>query len=49
MKKKDITKPVMLYAAEEIYLKISEIKLTQITIDKYKMLRGVLLPGALKH
>ena len=27
MKKKDITKPVMLYAAEEIYLKISEIKL----------------------
>ena len=26
MKKKDITKPVMLYAAEEIYLKISEIK-----------------------
>ena len=27
MKKKDITKPVLLYAAEEIYLKISEIKL----------------------
>ncbi len=27
MKKKDITKPVMLYAAEEIYLNISEIKL----------------------
>ena len=27
MKKKDITMPVMLYAAEEIYLKISEIKL----------------------
>ena len=27
MKKNDITKPVMLYAAEEIYLKISEIKL----------------------
>ena len=27
MKKKDITKPIMLYAAEEIYLKISEIKL----------------------
>ena len=27
MKKKDITKPVMLYAAEEIYLKVSEIKL----------------------
>ena len=27
MKKKDITKPVMLYAAEEIYLKIYEIKL----------------------
>ena len=27
MNKKDITKPVMLYAAEEIYLKISEIKL----------------------
>tara|TARA_B100000686_G_scaffold335036_1_gene403118 strand:- start:949 stop:1365 length:417 start_codon:yes stop_codon:yes gene_type:complete len=27
VKKKDITKPVMLYAAEEIYLKISEIKL----------------------
>ena len=27
MKKNDITKPVMLYAAEEIYLKISKIKL----------------------
>ena len=27
LSKKDITKPVMLYAAEEIYLKISEIKL----------------------
>tara|TARA_B100001540_G_scaffold206419_1_gene181810 strand:- start:1308 stop:1724 length:417 start_codon:yes stop_codon:yes gene_type:complete len=27
VKKKDITKPVMLYAAEEIYLKVSEIKL----------------------
>ena len=27
MKKKDTTKPVMLYAAEEIYLNISEIKL----------------------
>ena len=27
MKKKDTSKPVMLYAAEEIYLKISEIKL----------------------
>ena len=27
MKKKDKTKPIMLYAAEEIYLKISEIKL----------------------
>tara|TARA_B100000287_G_C20382939_1_gene682379 strand:- start:348 stop:764 length:417 start_codon:yes stop_codon:yes gene_type:complete len=27
VKKKDITKPVMLYAAEEIYLNISEIKL----------------------
>ena len=27
MKKKDIIKPVMLYAAEEIYLNISEIKL----------------------
>ena len=27
MKKKDTTMPVMLYAAEEIYLKISEIKL----------------------
>ena len=27
LNKKDITKPVMLYAAEEIYLKISEIKL----------------------
>ena len=27
MKKKDIAKPIMLYAAEEIYLKISEIKL----------------------
>ena len=27
MKKKDITKPIMLYAAEEIYLNISEIKL----------------------
>ena len=27
MKKKDITKPIMLYAAEEIYLKISKIKL----------------------
>ena len=27
LNKKDITKPIMLYAAEEIYLKISEIKL----------------------
>ena len=27
MKKKDISKPIMLYAAEEIYLNISEIKL----------------------
>ena len=27
MKKKDISKPIMLYAAEEIYINISEIKL----------------------
>ena len=33
MKKKDITKPVMLYAAEEIYLKISEIKLKNTEIS----------------